>query len=169
MPSCIRDSVMSPLLKGNKIPLCSDNYWPIALSSCISKVLEILIIHKYSSFLQSSHHQFGFKAGSSTSLCTGSVKNIISRYINRGSSVLGCFLDASRAFDLVSHDMLFNKLVDRKLPAPIVCHLGILIRSCVFDGNSLTPGHLVCLMVSGWVVCFLLFCFVFIWMVCLRH
>ena len=29
----------------------------------------------------------------------------------------------------------------------------------MFDGNSLTPGHLVCLMVSGSrVVCFLLFC-----------
>ena len=120
MPSCIRDSVMSPLLKGNKNPLCSDSYRPIALASCISKVLEILIIHKYSSFLQSSHLQFGFKSGSSTSLCTGTVKNIISRYTNRGSSVLGCFLDASRAFDLVSHDLLFKKLVDRKLPAPIV-------------------------------------------------
>ena len=55
---------MSPLLKGNKNSLCSDNYRPIA----INKVLEILIIHKYSSFLQSSHLQFGFKAGSSTSL-----------------------------------------------------------------------------------------------------
>ena len=120
MPSCIRDSVMSPLLKGNKNPLCSDSYQPIALVSCISKVLEILIIHKYSSFLQSSHLQFGFKSGSSTSLCTGTVKNIISRYTNRGSSVLGCFLDASKAFDLVSHDLLFKKLVDCKLPAPIV-------------------------------------------------
>ena len=90
MPSCIRDSVMSPL-QGKKICCCSDNYRPIALDSCISKVLEILIIHKYSSFLQSSHLQFGFKAGSSTSLCTGTVKNIISRYINRGSSVFGCF------------------------------------------------------------------------------
>ena len=48
------------------------------------------------------------------------MKNIISRYINHGSSVVGCFLDASKAFDLVSHDFLFKKLVDRKLPAPIV-------------------------------------------------
>ena len=63
MPSCIRDSVMSSLLKGNKNPLCSDSYRPIALASCISKVLEILIIHKYSSFLQSSHLQFGPTVG----------------------------------------------------------------------------------------------------------
>ena len=75
MPFCICDSVMSPLLNGNKNPLCSDNHRPIALASCISKVLEIVIIHKYSSFLQSSHLQFGFKAGPSTSLCTGTVNS----------------------------------------------------------------------------------------------
>ena len=59
MPSCICDSVMSPLLKGNKIPLCSDYYYPIALASFITKVLEILIIHKYSFFLS---HDFLFES-----------------------------------------------------------------------------------------------------------
>ena len=48
------------------------------------------------------------------------MKNIISRYNNCGSSVLGCFLVASKAFDLVSHDLLFQKLVDRELHEPIV-------------------------------------------------
>ena len=37
IPSCIHNSVMSPLQKGNKNPLCSDNYRPIALAFCISK------------------------------------------------------------------------------------------------------------------------------------
>ena len=41
-------------------------------------------------------------------MCTGALKNVVSRYINRGSSVLGCFLDASKAFDLVNHGMLFQ-------------------------------------------------------------
>ena len=49
------------------------------------------------------------------------MKNIIvSRYINRGSSVLGCFLDASKAFDLVNHEVLFQKLLKRGLPLPVV-------------------------------------------------
>ena len=114
---------MSPLLEGNKNPLCSDNYRFIAFASSLSKVLELLILHTHSPFLRSSHLQFGFKSSSSTSLCTGTVKNIISRYINRGSSVLGCFLDASKVFHLVSHDLLFQKFADRELPAPVVWFL----------------------------------------------
>ena len=92
----------------------------IALASSISKLLEHVIFAKYSSFPYSHPLQFGFKAGSSTSLCTGLVKNVVSKYMHNGSSVLGCFLDASKAFDLVDHCKLFQKLKARGLPSPIL-------------------------------------------------
>ena len=59
----------------------------------------------------------------STSLCTGLVKNIVSKYMRRGSKVYGCFLDASKAFDLVDHGILFEILQSRGLPAPVLCFL----------------------------------------------
>ena len=69
----------------------SDNYRPISLASNFSKIIEYIILEKYSNYFTSNVLQFGFKAGSSTSLCTGLVKNIVSRYIHSGSNVLGCF------------------------------------------------------------------------------
>ena len=65
----------------------------------LSKILEHIILDKYSHYLFSSYNQlqFGFKSCASTSLCTGLVNNIASRYIFNGSTVLGCLLDASKA------------------------------------------------------------------------
>ena len=64
--------------------------------------------------------QFGFKKKMSTSLCTGTVKNIVSHYMFCGSSVFACFLNASKAFDLVNHGILFKRLLDRDMPHPLV-------------------------------------------------
>ena len=120
MPQLLRDSALVPVPKNNKDASVSTNYRPIVLSSTLSKVLEQLILCKYSNIFTSNHLQFGFKPGSSTSFCTGMVKNIVSRYIHNGSSVLGCFLDASKAFDSVDHGILFKKLSDRGLPLAVV-------------------------------------------------
>ena len=73
-----------------------------------------------SQYFSISDLQFGFKPGISTSMCTGSIKNIVSCCLSRDSRVFGCFLDASKAFDLVNHTLLFQLLLDRCLPKPIV-------------------------------------------------
>ena len=104
MPQCLRDCVLTPISKSNKDITQSQNYRGIALASSLS----------------TSHLQFGFKPGSLTTLCTGVLKNVVPRYIHRGSSVLGCFLDASKAFDLVNHGVLFRKLLDRGLQISVI-------------------------------------------------
>ena len=85
IPQCLWDCVLIPVSKKNKDVSCSSNYRPIALASSLGKLLEHLILIHYSAFLYTSPLQFGFKPGSSTALCTGLVKNIISRYIHSGS------------------------------------------------------------------------------------
>ena len=120
MPNVLRDCVVIPIPKGLKDPSCSSNYRGIAIASTLSKVLEGVILHKYSEFFTSSDLQFGFKSGYSTTMCTGLIKTTISHYINRHSVVYGCFLDASKAFDLVDHKLLFSYLYDRGLPPTVI-------------------------------------------------
>ena len=80
LPSCLRD--------------CGDSYRPIALASTLSKILEWCILLKFNNYLQTSELQFGFKPGLSTTFCTGVLKGVVSHYLQHGSSVFACFLDA---------------------------------------------------------------------------
>ena len=52
-------------------------------------------------YLNSSNMQFGYKKGHSTTIYTLIYKEIINKYINDGSDVYSCLLDASKAFDRV--------------------------------------------------------------------
>ena len=48
------------------------------------------------------------------------MKSVINRYLNKGSKVYACLIDASKAFDTVDHGILFSKLLERRMPKPIV-------------------------------------------------
>ena len=116
MPECFCDSIIVPIPKGSKDASKSSNYRPIALSSNFT----VRSLRVYQPFFLTSVLQFGFKPGHSTTLCSAMVKNVVSRYIHNGSPVLGCFLDASKTFDLINHGILFGTLMKRGLPFPIV-------------------------------------------------
>ena len=118
MPSALRNCILVPIHKGSKDITSSDNYRPVALAPSLSKALEwCILLFVYSDL------QFGFKKKHSTTLCTGLIKNVVSRYVYNGSPVFGCFLDASKAFDRVNHDVLFTKLAERDLPPALTCFL----------------------------------------------
>ena len=67
----------------------------------------------------SSDLQFGFKRNMSSSHCTRILKNIVAWYNQRDSLVFACFLDASKAFDLVRHDILFELVLSCGLPSVV--------------------------------------------------
>lgn len=67
-----------------------------------------------------SDNQFGFKAKHGTDLCIYALKEIVNKYRDKHSSVLMCFIDASKAFDLVNHGKLYVKMRQRGVPEYIV-------------------------------------------------
>ena len=95
MPLSFRDATIQPIPKGSKDPSLSANYRGIALASSLSKVMEWSILLTWELFFTTSDLQFGFKSGFSTTLCTGVLKAVINRYLNNGSKVYACLIDAS--------------------------------------------------------------------------
>ena len=121
MPECLQASTIVSIPKDYKCSLnTSDNYRGICLCSSIQKVMDILMLGDSNGSLQTSDLQFAYKAGHSTTTCTTMVKEVAQYYRNNGSDVFLCLLDASKAFDRIKYETLFQTLIDRKFPAPYI-------------------------------------------------
>ena len=92
------------------------NYRSIAVATTISKLFEHSILFHIKPFLSTSDHQFGFKRGTGTYMCIFLLKQIISSYLQQGSPISSMFLNASKTFDRISHELLFKKLLLRDVP-----------------------------------------------------
>ena len=108
-------STTIPLPKGNTNKTISGNYRGITLSSVFGRLIDVLILLRYWDVLGSCDLQFGFKAKRSTTMCSMVLKEVISYYVNNGSSVFCVFLDATKAFDKVQYCSLFDKLLTRNV------------------------------------------------------
>lgn len=100
-----------------------DNFRGINHSSILCRILDEILLLRYSSALSSTDFQFGFKKNSSTDLCSMVLKEIVANYTQEGSGVYCVFLDAVKAFDRVNYCKLFKCLLDRNIPPIIVRHL----------------------------------------------
>ena len=104
----LKSSIIS-IPKDNTASLTSsDNYKGISLFNSICKLFDNVILLLYGNELQSSDMQFGFKQGHSTTLCSLIYKEVVNHYLNGGSNVYSCLLDASQAFDRVHYGTLFR-------------------------------------------------------------
>lgn len=102
-----------PIFKSGDKEVVS-NYRPISLLPTFSKIFEKLICIALTDHLESNNllydYQFGFRKKRNTSLAALDFVTRITDSIDNGNLSIGVFLDLSKAFDTVSHDILLDKL-----------------------------------------------------------
>ena len=117
VPKQFRFGTIVPIVKDKQGNLSDvSNYRGITISPMVTKVFERVLNSLFSSHLETSSYQFGFKRKNSTSHALFCLKETINYYIDHGSKVYCSFLDASKAFDRLVHSGLFLKLMDKNVP-----------------------------------------------------
>ena len=121
MPDDLLLATLSSIPKDPRADLCnSENYRGIALSSCLSKIFDIIVLKKHSKLLCTSDMQYAFKPKHGTTMCTMVLKEVSKYYMRNKSDVYIGMLDASKAFDRIRHDRLFEILLKRQLGLNII-------------------------------------------------
>ena len=115
------ETIIIPIIKNKKgLITDKDNYRPIAITSVVSKILELLLLDRLQFQLETSSNQFGFKSKHGTDMCVYTLKQITEYYNQRSSPVYICYLDASKAFDRINHWCLFKKLIKRNIDVTLI-------------------------------------------------
>ena len=114
-PDDMKIARVVPLFKAGDHAIFS-NYRPIPIPPCFSKLLEKVMYNRLMAyrdkFMILCVNQYGFRKNHSTSLALIDLYDKISgaRAIDRNETSIGIFLDLSKAFDTMNHNILLDKL-----------------------------------------------------------
>ena len=112
-PSQLKVAKVVPIHKaGSRLEV--ENYRPISLLSAFSKIFEKLMHKRLMAFLLNNkslaEEQYGFRAGRSCEHALLDAQNTLVSSLHKKQISMLLLIDFSKAFDMVDHDILLNKL-----------------------------------------------------------
>ena len=149
--------------KGDKFVF--NNYRPVSLLSCTSKLLEKIVFKNVFNYIRDNNiltpHQSGFRPGDSTTNQLSYLYHKFSQALDSKKDVRVVFCDISKAFDRVWFDGLLFKLRNIGIGGNLLSffkdYLTDRFQSVVIDGQSSSPGRITAGVPQGSVLGPLLF------------
>jgi len=117
VPECLKNGIITPILKKNKPAKKPDSYRRITVTSIVGKVIEkeILAQTKKTGTSHKSSLQYGFTEGVPPLTAAMVLTEAVQHAHNHQCDVMVIFRDASKAFDVVCHPGLLNILHDHEI------------------------------------------------------
>lgn len=101
-----------------------DNYRPITILPTIDKIIEKYICNQIHTFYKQNSilncNQYGFQPNKSTTQLLTKFTDSMYEHLNGKKHVLIVFIDYSRAFDTLRHDILLERLEESGIRGPIL-------------------------------------------------
>lgn len=112
-PDLLKCAKVIPLYKsGSRSDVT--NYRPISLLSCFSKIYEKIMQKQLNNFLKENRilfdSQYGFRSGHSCEHALLEAQNFLNVTLDKNQIAALLLIDFSKAFDMVDHEILLNKL-----------------------------------------------------------
>ena len=148
LPKLSKTATVIPLPKKRPPESIENDIRPIALTPILAKIFESIVLKWVDNIIipQIDDKQFGGMTGTGT---TDALVEMLHKWYEAtdepGTTVRVLFLDYSKAFDLINHETLIDKLVAMNLPAHIVRWMAPFLldrEQTVKSGESVSqPGY----------------------------
>ena len=113
VPDVLKVSKVTPVDKGGEVTDPS-NFRPISTLSALTQIFEKLVYKQLINYIEKHdilfQFQFGFRKGHSTAQAVSEIADNLREAIDNNLYTCGVFIDFSKAFDTVNHEILLKKL-----------------------------------------------------------